>query len=76
MNAFDVFRRQRKFALQSAALHTSIARYETVLPPVPCHGFDAVPDVHLLADVIDVGAHGFKAYAQLIADLRVEVAGG
>jgi len=31
MNAFDVFRRQRKFALQGAVLDTSIARYETVL---------------------------------------------
>lgn len=39
------------------------------------HRFDAIPDVHLLADVFDVGPHRFDANAQLVADLLVDVAG-
>ena len=45
------------------------------LASVPGHGLDAVADVHLLADVFDVGPHGFQADAQLVADLFVDVAG-
>jgi len=43
---------------------------------VPGDSFDTVPDVHLLADVFDVGSHGFQTDAQLVADLFVDVAGG
>ncbi len=40
------------------------------------HGLEAVADVHLLADVFDVGPHGFQADTQLVTDLFVDVAGG
>jgi hypothetical protein len=35
------------------------------------NGFDPVTNVHFLADVFDVGAHGFKSDPQLIANLFV-----
>ena len=42
--------------------------------PMFGHRFDAAAHMHLLADVFDVGADGFHADVQLIANLLVEIA--
>ncbi len=40
------------------------------------HGFQAAAHMHLLADVLDVGPHGFRAYGQFVTDLLVDKTGG